>query len=276
MISVAFGSAAALLWGVGTLALRPGARELGPSRFAFWFAAFNALLLLPVAAVVIGRHGLSWTALAVGAGAGLAQATATLLYGRALALGDIVVVAPLVALEGAFAALIGMLTGASADGVMTGALVLVASGGVLLGMSGHGTFQSAGAVLAVLTAMCFGVVLWILGSDGGSSFVLLFLLNLVAAAIVGARGGVRLRAPGLSRRAGLMLALAAVFNVGGLAAYTAGARGHSLPVTAVLAAQFAIVAVAGGYLMHDERLSRRQLAGLAGVLAGVSILALRG
>jgi drug/metabolite transporter (DMT)-like permease len=276
MVAVAFGSTAALLWGFGTLALRPGARELGPSRFAFWFAAFNALLLLPVAAIVIARSGLSWAGVGVGVGAGVAQATATLLYGRALAVGDMVVVAPLVALEGAFAALIGILTGDPVNAVVAGGLVLVASGGILLGMSGRGTFPSTGAALAVLTALFFGVVLWILGSGSESSFVLLFLLNLVAAAIIGARTGAPLRAAGLSRRGGLLLAVSAAFNVGGLIAYTAGARGHSLPVTAVLAAQFAIVAVAGGYLVHDERLSPRQLAGLAGVLAGVSILALRG
>jgi drug/metabolite transporter (DMT)-like permease len=58
----------------------------------------------------------------------------------------------------------------------------------------------------------------------------------------------------------------------GVLSYAFGAR-HDLPVAAVLSAQFAALTAVAAYFIHGQRLSRRQLAGLAAVVAGVTLLA---
>jgi drug/metabolite transporter (DMT)-like permease len=57
----------------------------------------------------------------------------------------------------------------------------------------------------------------------------------------------------------------------GFASYAFGAR-HGLAVAAVLASQFAGVAVLVGFLAFRERLARLQVVGVLAIVAGVSVL----
>jgi drug/metabolite transporter (DMT)-like permease len=274
--SVAFGVVAALVWGGGTLALRSAARAVPAQAFSLWFNAYNAALLLPLVVVAVAHGAPTWSALAVAAGAGVAQAAATIAYGRALAIADVVVVGPLVALEGAFAAVLAIVAGRAIDLRVASGLVLVTLGGIVIGMPKAAAARTAGAGLAVVAAAFFGVVLWLVGSDDAGTIVMLMTMNTVAAVLLGATSRTRPSPRALPVRAHAMLALGAALNLAGLFAYAAGAHGGSLPVTAVLAAQFAIVAVAGGYVLHGERLAARQLGGALVLLAGVSALAVWG
>jgi drug/metabolite transporter (DMT)-like permease len=62
-----------------------------------------------------------------------------------------------------------------------------------------------------------------------------------------------------------------VCEVIGFVSYALGAR-HGLAVSAVLASQFAALAAVAGYLLFRERLTRGQVAGVAAIVAGVSLL----
>ncbi|MBX5469216.1 MAG: hypothetical protein IRZ21_04885 [Thermoleophilaceae bacterium] len=270
---MALGAAAALLWGVATLALRSGAREAPANAFTFWFVGYNTLLLLVPGAVLLAQGGLSSTAAAAAVAAGCGQAAGTLIYGRALAVGDIVVLAPLVSLEGAIAALLGVLGGEAITGPVGVGLALAVAGALGLGIPPGSSWRSPGAGLAVLTATCYGIVLWLVGSQDNDLTSMMLVLNGSAAILTWAASRPPLRLRRTSRRAHLALVLAAVLNLAGYYAYAGGARGDSLAVTAVLGAQFSVVAVIGGYVVHDERLSPRQLAGLAGLVAGISLVA---
>jgi drug/metabolite transporter (DMT)-like permease len=128
-------------------------------------------------------------------------------------------------------------------------------------------------VLAVSTALLFGVCLYTTGRAGQQVPVLWTLLParlfgsvLVAAPLAARR---RLR---LTRRALPLVAAAGAAEVLGVLSYAIGAR-HDLPVAAVLSAQFAALTAVAAYFIHGQRLSRTQVAGLAAVVAGVTLLA---
>ena len=128
-------------------------------------------------------------------------------------------------------------------------------------------------VLAVSTALLFGVSLYTTGRAGEQVSLLwtvvparVFGSALVAAPLTARR---RLR---LTRRALPLVVAAGAAEVIGVLSYAFGAR-HDLPVAAVLSAQFAALTAVAAYFIHGQRLSRRQLAGLAAVVAGVTLLA---
>jgi drug/metabolite transporter (DMT)-like permease len=128
-------------------------------------------------------------------------------------------------------------------------------------------------VLAVSTALLFGVSLYTTGRAGEQVSLLwtvvparVFGSALVAAPLTARR---RLR---LTRRALPLVVAAGAAEVLGVLSYALGAR-HDLPVAAVLSAQFAALTAVAAYFIHGQRLSRRQLAGLAAVVAGVTLLA---
>jgi drug/metabolite transporter (DMT)-like permease len=60
--------------------------------------------------------------------------------------------------------------------------------------------------------------------------------------------------------------------VAGFASYALGSR-HDVAVASVLSAQFAAVAAFGAYLVWRERLGHLQMAGIAMIVAGVTLLA---
>jgi drug/metabolite transporter (DMT)-like permease len=129
------------------------------------------------------------------------------------------------------------------------------------------------SLLAVSTALLFGVCLYTTGRAGQQVSVLwalvparLFGSVLVAAPLAARR---RLR---LTRRALPLVAAAGTAEVLGVLSYTIGAR-HDLAVAAVLSSQFAALTAVAAYFIHGQRLSRGQLAGLAAVVTGVTLLA---
>ena len=55
--------------------------------------------------------------------------------------------------------------------------------------------------------------------------------------------------------------------------YRVAGRSGGVAIPSVLSSQFAVIAIIGGVLLLGERLSRRQIGGLAGLLAGVAVIA---
>ncbi len=273
MLSVALGLATALQWGIGALALRPAAREISSQTFTFWFAAYNTLILAVPGGILIAQQGLSTEALLIGLAAGVAELVALLFYARALKIGDLVTVAPLTSLEGAFAAVLGIIAGATVSGLSGIALALCVIGGLFLGLPGGLRIRAPGSAFAVASAGAFGVLLWLVGSTHTNTLVLLLVLNAFVFVVLGAVYVRELHPSRTSPRSHMMLLIAAVLSLGGLLTYAYGARHGSLPVTAVLAAQFAVPAVIGGFILHKERLTATQGGGAVVLLIGVSLLA---
>jgi drug/metabolite transporter (DMT)-like permease len=128
------------------------------------------------------------------------------------------------------------------------------------------------SLLAVSTALLFGVCLYTTGRAGAQASVLWALVpaRLFGSALVAAPLAARRRLR-LTRRALPLVAAAGTAEVLGVLSYTIGAR-HDLAVAAVLSSQFAALTAVAAYFIHGQRLSRSQLAGLAAVVAGVTLL----
>jgi drug/metabolite transporter (DMT)-like permease len=273
MISVAMGLTAAVLWGIGALVVKSLSHQIEPRPLAFWFFFYHAVLVAIPAALAVGDGGFEAAALYVGVASGLATSLAIGSEARAYSLGEVVTVTPLIALEGAVAAVLGIVTGSPVSAMTALALVLCAAGGVGVGLPKGFALRSPGVGWALVAAGGFGISLWVLGDTEAEILTVLFLANLAGALVLAAiaRGEVHPRhtAPGMQAK----LALLGVLNLAGLLAFTYGSRNGSLPVTAVLAAQFAVPAIVGGYAIHKERMTFVQGLSTVGLLVGVGILA---
>jgi drug/metabolite transporter (DMT)-like permease len=132
------------------------------------------------------------------------------------------------------------------------------------------------AVLAMPVALLFGVSLYATGRVGIRASVLWALLpaRLFGSALLAAPLAARRRLRLTRRALPLVTAAGAAEVLGGLS-YVVGAR-HQLAVAAVLSSQFAAITAVAAFVLHGQRLTRRQLAGLAAVAIGVALVSALG
>jgi drug/metabolite transporter (DMT)-like permease len=274
-MDVVWGLLAALLWGVAALVMTRPARLLGPRTTLGWTMAFGALTTVPLAVVVAGAPEAPASDWAWAVLAGVAFVVGSGLWLLGVSLGDVSVVTPIVATDGALAAVLAIATGEAVSGAVLAGLGLVAAGVVLVSLQRSVPHRSTppAAILAALGAAgCFALVF----TASGRIAELGALWATATTRIVGA---VTALPPELARRrlpprsALPWLAASAVFDSGGFAALVQGAA-EGVAVTAVLASQYAVVAVIGGVLVYRERPAPWQVAGIAMTLTGVAWVAL--
>jgi drug/metabolite transporter (DMT)-like permease len=80
--------------------------------------------------------------------------------------------------------------------------------------------------------------------------------------------GGRLRA---TRQTAPLIAIAAVCEVAGLAAFVVGSR-DGIAVSVVIASQYAALATIAAFVLFRERLAPLQVAGVAAIVCGVAAL----
>jgi drug/metabolite transporter (DMT)-like permease len=274
-MAIVWGLAAALLWGISALVMTRPARLLGARTTLAWTMGFGALVSTPLAFAVSGvPHASSsdwmWALLA---GLGFVVGTGCWLLG--VRLGDVSIVTPIVATDGALAAVIAIATGETLSGVVLASLGVVAAGVVLVSLQRPGVHRSTpplAIALALGAAACFALVFTASGRTGALGA----LWSVAVTRIVGAAVSLP---PEVARRrlppayVVPWLAGAATLDCAGFAALVEGA-GNGVAVAAVLASQYAVVAVVGGLLIYRERLAPWQLAGVAMTLGGVAALAI--
>ena len=278
MLAILGGLGAAAAWAASTLCSSRSSRLIEPMAVVAWVMLVGLVITAPLAAaagVPSNLHGsaLAWLALAaVGNVAGL---TATY---SALRIGQVSLVAPLVSTEGAIAAVISVLAGQTLELSVAFTLLVIALGiGLASVPAPDAAVQDAArhpraVLLAALAAVSFGASLYATGRAGAvlpASWVVLSarLVGAVALALPLALSG-RLR---LTARAAPLVIASGVCEVAGFFSFTLGSR-HGLAIAAVLASQFAVLALAASYVLFGERLSRIQLAGVACVIVGVAAL----
>jgi uncharacterized membrane protein len=258
------------------------------------------VIVIAPTAVLASPSRLSPAVIALLAVAGATNVVGLLVEYVAFRRGKVGLVAAIASTEGMVAAVISAVAGARLS-LTTGLLLGLVTLGVAVAAAGpdagapapqeHGAPapQEHGApapqeqrpgrrrvpwgVLAVSTALLFGVCLYTTGRAGQQVSV---LWTLVPARLFGSAGVaaplVARRKLRLTRRALPLVAAAGAAEVLGVLSYAIGAR-HDLPVAAVLSAQFAALTAVAAYFIHGQRLSRTQVAGLAAVVAGVTLLA---
>lgn len=236
----------------------------------FWFSLLECLLCAPAALVLLGhahisRQDLLWLALT-----GIGGAATGWLLTAALRHGQLGVVGPLLALEGAIAALLGIaVSGHSPSIELGGGLLISALGGATVGFGATRRGHHAGAPYALITAVCAGFTLWAFAHQSLSPLLALLIVRLC---------GVSVLLPTVSKwrlPEGLRWLLAiALLDIAANVLFLAGVRAGSLSATAVLAAQFGTFTALGGMWHLKESLTRVQLAGLLILGAGVAAVAI--
>ena len=278
MLAILGGAGAAVAWAVSVLCSSRSSRLIDPMAVVAWVMLVGLVITAPLAAlagVPARLHGslLVWL---IVAGAG--NVVGLIINYYALRIGQVSLVAPIVSTEGAIAAVIAVIAGASlAVSVAVALLVIVVGVGLASVPPRDAAIEDAArhprvVILAIVSTLSFGASLYATGRAGAAlpaSWVVLSarLLGVLALVLPLALAG-RLH---LTRRAVPFVVASGVAEVAGFYSYTWGSR-HGLAIAAVLSSQFAVVALAASYVLFSERLSRVQLAGVTCVLVGVAAL----
>jgi drug/metabolite transporter (DMT)-like permease len=274
LAAVVFGLASALSWGAGDFS-GGLATKRAPVFGVLAIGHGVGLLLLIVLALVWAEPLPSATDLGWGLAAGLAGALGLASLYRALAVGQMGMVAPLSAvLTAALPALFGALT----EG-LPGALKLVGFGLALLAIwliAGTGVSSGArdGLGLAVLAGCAFGIF-FILVHRASSSAIFWPLsaarigsLGLVLPIALGRRQLVR---PDL--RLLVVVLLSGTLDVAGNAFFVLAGQAGRLDVAAILSSLYPASTVILAALLLGERVTRVQLVGIVAALAAIALIA---
>lgn len=279
MTAVVLGLMTALLWAVSTVSSSRSVRLLSQYSVVAWAMIIGLTVTLPFALATgvppeLSGSNLVWFALA-----GAGNVVGLLIAYAALKVGKVGLVAPIIACEGAVAAVVSALLGESIAPLVVLALGIIVIGVVVSSAAPdpapieHEQPVRA-VVLATFAAVVFGLGLFATGHLSGELPVSWLLLpprigGVVVLAIPLLLAG-RLR---MNRAALPYVVTTAFAEVLGFLAYAFAAR-DSVAVASVLASQFATFAAVIAYLVYRERLGRLQILGVALVVGGVAWLAL--
>jgi drug/metabolite transporter (DMT)-like permease len=286
------GLGAAVIWAVGTVFASRAARLLGPGLTLAWVMLIG-LIALSLALPFSGSAQISLTTglwLSLG---GAGNVAGLLLLYRALRIGQLGVVMPIVSTEGGIAALISILAGQEV-GLARGLALGVTVVGVILTARGRsaepepaaaalepsvsppGTGDRSAALWAVAGALSFGVSLFGTGRAGGVLPTTWAVMppRVVGVLVVTLPLALRrqLRIP---RAAVRLVLIAGVCEVAGFFSYAAGAR-HGIAVAAVLATLTGAIGAGFGRLLFGERLRAVQVLGVATIFVGVAAVSALG
>jgi drug/metabolite transporter (DMT)-like permease len=281
---VVLGTSAALCWGVVDVAIALLARRAAFVSVTFVVQSASLAMLAGLAVALGDAPELSagqWVAVAALGPIGI---SAYLAFYRALELGPIAIVSPIASANGAVVVVLAVVllgdalstTQALGAGLVVCCVVLAA---VELGERMPATaVDDDGVRLAVLATTLFGGYLFSLVALAESLGWLLPILltrmtGLPLLAVIVAR---RRERPWRLLRPGALILACAVgwLESAGFLLFNRGAELGQAAVTSAAAATYPLVPIACGLLLLHERLRTYQAVGVAGVLAGMTLLAL--
>jgi drug/metabolite transporter (DMT)-like permease len=273
--SIVFGLATAFVWASSSLMSSRAVKIISPWSVVAWSMMLGLLLTTPFVVATgvpedLTADNVGWM---VAAGAG--NVTGLVLAAMAFRVGKVGVVTPILATEGAIAAVLAALLGESIApivGLILGAMVL---GVVVAGAApdpeplDHER-PGVAVALAVFAAFVFGIALFAVGHLSGDLPIPWVLLP---ARLVGTLALflplLVLRRLELTRRAAPLVAGMAVVEVLGFVLFALGAQ-EQVAVTSVLASLFAPIAAVLAFVLFRERLGRMQIVGVAILVVSVS------
>ena len=239
------------------------------------------LVTAVVAAAVAGAFAddlgyLPWAVLA-----GVAGVVGLVSFYAGLAAGTMGVVSPIAAVGVVVPVLFGLLRGERPAALQLVGIVLAVVGVVLA--SGPELTGRAGArpvVLAGVAALGFGVALLAIAEGARHSTLMTLVtmrttsvLLLSAALVVALARGLPRAEVLLGPRDLALVALVGVADLGANLTFGLASRRDAVSVVAVLGSLYPVVTALLARFVHQERLGRVQLAGVAGALGGVALIA---
>jgi drug/metabolite transporter (DMT)-like permease len=283
--AIAGGGIAALAWGVSSLASSRSSKQIGATCVLAWVMLIGLVLAIPAVVYAGPPSDLDGGDVLLLIGAAVGSVLGLLADYRALRVGRVAIVQPIVACEGAAAAGFGLLHGDSLSAIQLVILALIMVGIVAASRapaepagagSVGGTRDREAVLLALASAVLFGGALFcigVVGDDVDTAWILLAVRAVgVAVVVLPLLARRRLR---LTRAAAPLVLASGLLEVTGLVAFAWGAQDH-IAVTAVVGSQFAVVGVVGGVLLFGERTSRLQAVGVVLTIVAVSALAAAG
>ncbi|HUQ44092.1 MAG TPA: EamA family transporter [Candidatus Limnocylindria bacterium] len=282
MVAILGGLGAALSWAIATLVSSRSSRMIGPMSVLGWVMAVGWVAAMGPALLATPVPLEPWQLVALVL-TGLSHNIGLLLAYGALSIGRVSIVAPIVATEGALAALISVglgeplavstaiLLGAIAVGVVLASVERAADGPDAPPVDSAWTRRAA--LLAIAAALTFSVGLVLSGRLGGSGVPPAWVM--VASRTVGltiiVMPLVLTRRFRITRTALPLVALAGILEVFGGAVYVVAAS-EGVAVAAVLSSQFAAIAAVAAFFLFHERLQRVQVIGVATIAIGITLL----
>jgi drug/metabolite transporter (DMT)-like permease len=246
-----------------------------------WVTLVGLIVTIPFAVVGGVPEGLTVGVIAGLSLIGVCTASGLVFLYGAFRIGKVSLVAPIVATEGAVAAILSAVLGEPVTAA-TGLLLLLVVGGVVLS-----TFAPDPApveheqpikasLMGLAAAFLFGLAIFLTGrfsSDIPLPWVV--MVPRIAGCLVLFVPLLVTRRLQLTRSALPLVSATGVSEVLGYTFLGLGSR-LSIAVTAVLGSQVATFSVLGGRILFGERLGRLQVLGIAIVITGVTGLALVG
>lgn len=276
MISIVFGLLTAVFFASSSLFSSRAVKVIGSWSAVAWTMLVGLVITLPflvasgVPAAVSENVG--WLLVA-----GIGNVAGLVLAGLAFRVGKVGVITPILATEGAIAAVIAAILGESIAPIVAFLLLVIVGGIVIAAVAPDPEpLDHERPVLAVLLAtggaVVFGLSLYAAGSLSGDLPIAWVLLP---ARLVGV---IALTIPlALSRRLLLTRGTAPLVvgmgfaEVIGFTCFAIGAQ-YQVAVTSVLASQFAPIAAVMAYVLFKEKLGALQITGVAILVTAVTAL----
>lgn len=283
MVAILGGLGAALSWAIATLVSSRSSRMIGPMSVLGWVMVVGLLVAI-VPALLAGPVELGVSELAGLVVVGLSHNLGLLLGYKALSIGRVSIVAPIMATEGALAALLSVAFGEPLTGAMAILLGAISVGVVLAAAerSADATTPAVddpvrsrrAAVFAIGAALTFSIGLLVAGRLGGAGVppAWVMLASRMVGVTVIVLPLILTRRFRLTRPALPLVVIAGVLEILGGAVYVVGAS-EGVAVAAVMSSQFAAIAAVGAYFLFRERLQRLQVIGVAMIAIGITALA---
>ncbi|HLW94741.1 MAG TPA: EamA family transporter [Solirubrobacteraceae bacterium] len=277
-MAILTGLLAAFVWGSGNLAASRASRAMSPESLLAGISLVGLALCAPFLIAEGAPHDTSigplfW--LALGGGANIAGLSLLYVAYRA---GDVSLVAPIIATEGAVAAVIAIAAGESLQAIVVVLLAVIVLGIVRTADANTGPIAATGrfnwgvVTVACVAAVCFGVGLYATGrASAHEQFGWIAASPRIVGVIFVALPLALRRRIRITRIGTPALLVSACGEVGGFMLYSYAAH-RSLAVAAVLGSLFAAFAVVGAAILFGERMNRGQWLGFTMIVVGVAVL----
>lgn len=276
MVSIVFGLLTACFFASSSLMSSRAVKVIGSASSVAWVMLIGLIITTPFVVVsgVPANIGPSIPWMVV---LGLGNVIGILVAGFALRVGKVGVVAPILATEGAIAAVIAAILGESIAPIV-GFLLLVIVGGIVISAIAPDPQPLAqerpvyAVVLSTIAAACFGFSLFAAGNLSNDvpipwvllparlAGVLIILLPLLV-----------MRKLKITRSTVPLVVAMGFTEILGFVCYSIGAQ-YQVAITSVLSSQFAPIAAVAAYFLFKEKLGRLQVFGVAVLVAGVTAL----
>ena len=274
-ITVLLGVAVAIIWGLPDVSLARATRSVGIIATLIGSIVIGLAVTLPVA-LFVDPPNLTLRGALLVVGMGVLSLAGYLVGFSAFRIGKVSVVAPIIACEGAVAAVISIALGEAVDQRILLLLPVAILGVVLAAMSG-GDEGHGGVIRAAMASVVWGGILLMAAPVANEVGVVWgFLLVRMVALVIVLPVGLKL---GVTTNGRLDWKNVAAWGIGDSVAsllYVAAAERGPVAVAGVLAAQFATVGVIAGMVLLKERLRVRQWIGIILVILAVTGIAAAG